>query len=176
MWPPLTQTNVAVAGQTVATMITNAASVVDTLYSVGASRTTLVVWGGTNDLYFGADAATTYSRIVSYCNARKAAGWRVAVLTILPRTQSGIPAGFETERAALNALLRADAPTATAYSKITTGASYADFLVDVADDSLIGDAGDELNTTYYSSDKVHLVNAGYAIIASYVKNALILLR
>lgn len=51
--------------------------------------------------------------------------------------------------------------------------TFADALADVAADTRIGDAGDELNTTYYHlTDRVHLNNAGYAVVAPIVKAAI----
>lgn len=167
-----TALNYSVGGQTMATMATDAATQIDPLY-YPPQRQVVIAWGGTNDLYFGASAATTYARIVAYATARKAAGWRVILLTILPRSNSGTPAGFEVARQAVNASLLADFPAATGEAGITTGAAYADYLVHVGGDSMIGDAGDELNTTYYL-DKVHLTSAGYAIVADYVKKAILL--
>lgn len=131
----------------------------------------LIAWGGTNDLYFGASAATTYSRIVTYATARKAAGWRVIILSILPRSAGIPPPTFEADRQTVNAALLADFPTATAHTNITRGGAYADFLINIGADTTIGEAGDELNTTYYA-DRVHLTNAGYAIVADYVKKAI----
>lgn len=164
-------TNYAVSGQTAAQMQADAASQIDVILSHANNRITLIAWSGTNDLYFGASATTTYDRIKAYAQARKAAGWRVILLSVLPRTNSGTPAGFETDRQAVNASLRADFPTGTAYSSVLTGASYADYLVDVGNDATIGQAGQTTNTTYYL-DLVHLTNAGYAIVAAYVKNAI----
>lgn len=153
-----------------AQMAADATTQIDPLY-YPPQRQVVIAWAGTNDLYFGASAATTYARIVAYATARKAAGWRVILLTILPRSNSGTPAGFEVARQSVNASLLADFSTATGESGIWTGAAYADYLVHVGGDGTVGDSGDENNTTYYL-DKVHLTSAGYAIIADYVKRAI----
>lgn len=166
--------NFASSGQTTADMIADGVSQVDVQYSEGARRTILIAWSGTNDLYLSASAATTYSRIVAYATARKAKGWRVVILSILPRSGFSTPGAFEANRQSVNAMLLADFPSATAHTNIYTGAAYADYLVDVGADSTIGLAGQESNTTYYT-DLVHLTNAGYAIVAAYVKNAISLL-
>lgn len=131
----------------------------------------LIAWGGTNDLYFGASAATTYSRIVTYATARKAAGWRVVILSILPRSGAATPGTFEADRQTVNASLLADFPTATGQTRITSGGAYADYFINIGADPTIGLAGQEANTTYYA-DLVHLTNAGYAIVADYVKKAI----
>lgn len=167
---PLDWRNVAIGGTDVSQMISRAATRVDPLYRTAPQTKPQIVilWGGTNNL---SNATTTYNNIKSYCTARQTVGWKCVILTILPRTQAGISPSFETLRQSVNASLRADFPTATGESNIWTGASYADYLVDIGSDSTIGDTGDELNTTYYL-DKVHLTSAGYAIIADYVKKAI----
>lgn len=163
--------NFGVSGQTTLDMSADAASQIDPQYSEGARRTLLVAWSGTNDLYLGASAATTYSRIVAYATARKAKGWRVIILSVLPRSGFSTPGAFEASRQTVNATLLADFPTATGQTNIWTGASYADYLVNVGADGTIGLVGQETNTTYYA-DLVHLTNAGYAIVADYVKKTI----
>jgi len=135
-------TNLGVPSETIATMIANDPTVVDPLYSAYRTNNFVLIWGGTNDLYFGADNTTVYNYIVSYAEARRLAGFKVAVFTILPRSAGSPPANFESYRQSINSMLRAN------------WAAFADALIDVATDSRIGDAGDELDTTYYA-DKVH---------------------
>lgn len=151
-------------------MISRAATRVDPFYRTApqAAPQVVIIWGGTNNL---TNATTTYNNIKSYCTARQAVGWKCIILTILPRTQAGISPSFETLRQSVNASLRADFPTATAHANIYTGASYADYLIDIGSDATIGVAGSELNTTYYL-DKVHLANTGCAVAADYVKKAI----
>lgn len=119
----------------------------------------LVLWGGTNDLRFGASADEVYSRIESYARARRATGYRVLVLTILPRSNSTTPEGFEIQRQALNARLRA------------SWRDFADMLIDVAADPRIGDAGDELDARYFT-DRLHMTPLGYSLIAAHVAESL----
>lgn len=166
-----TAVNLGLSSITMATMETRAATTVDPYRSPINNRTMLIAWGGTNDLFFGASAATTYSRIVTYATARKAAGWRVVILSILPRSAGTPPPTFEADRQTVNAALLADFPTATGQTRITSGGAYADYLIDVGADPTIGCAGCQTNTTYYA-DLVHLTNAGYAIVADYVKKAI----
>jgi lysophospholipase L1-like esterase len=139
------------SGDTMATMINEASADVDALVTLGS---TVLVWGGTNDLAGGASAATVYARIQNYCAGRRYFGLRCAVLTMLPRSDAGLPGSFEVDRQTINTNIR------------NNWATFADSLVDVAADGRIGDAGDELDSTYYNADKVHLKNAGYAIVAS----------
>jgi lysophospholipase L1-like esterase len=144
--------------QKVSDMNTDAASEIDPLYSAGYIKNVIVVWGGTNDLFFSDSAATTYSRLQTYWAARRSAGWKVVATTILPRTEAGTPAGFETARQSVNTSIRGDT-------------SLYDALADVAADSRIGDAGDSDDTTYYNSDKVHLNTTGAGVVAGIVATA-----
>ncbi len=150
--------NFGVGGQTVLAMTTDAAAQIDVLYD--SSRLSIVaVFGGTNDLVNGAaSAATVYSRIVTYCQARRAAGWKVVVGTILPRSSANAGAAFEADRQTVNTSIR------------TNWATFADALADVGADATIGAAGAETNTAYYS-DAIHPTTLGYEIVASYFRTA-----
>lgn len=158
-------TSVAQAGVTLQAITAIASTWVDVLLDSGQARRVNAIWAGTNDLSGGTSGADVYAHLVSYCNARRAAGWnRIAVFTALPRSEVGIVPGHEARRQAFNTLVRANYTT------------FADGLVDVAADSRIGDDGDELDRTYYDSDRVHLVNAGQAVVtelASPVIDALV---
>lgn len=155
-----TYQNIGVSGQTVVQMSSDAATQVDPVYSSTRTSNILSLLGGTNDLYFGANGLTTYNNIVAYSQARRLAGFKVIVNTILPRSNSGTPLTFETDRQTINTLIRSNWTT------------FADGISDIASDSRIGDAGDETNTTYFSPDKVHLTNTGYGVIANYVVAAI----
>lgn len=170
MGDQFTALNYGVGGKTAAQLISIVGASVNALY-YPPQRQFVVVWAGTNDLYFGASAATTYSNIKALCQTFKNAGYLVVLLSILPRTNSGTPGTFETDRQTVNASLRSDFPTATGQTRITSRASYADYLIDIGDDPTIGQAGQTTNTTYYL-DLVHLTSAGYAIPAEYVKKAI----
>lgn len=144
--------NVAVAGQTLAGMQSDAAAEVDPLYSAGLTKNIVVCWGGLLDVNGGANVATTLTRMQTYCAARQAAGWQVVVLTCLPSNYIS-----EADRGALNTGIR------------NNYAGWADALADIAADSRIGDAGDNNDATYYNnsdSNKTHLTAAGFAVVAS----------
>lgn len=164
-----TALNYSVGGQTLAQMQADAATQIDVLYN-SQQRRGLQWWGGTNDLYFGASAATTITRAQAYYSARQAIGWRQVEVGMLPRTQSGLPATFEADRQAIRTSRLAQYSIATAETNVWKD-SNGNFYVDLGGDTTIGDAGDENNTTYYL-DKVHLTDAGYAIVATYVKKAI----
>lgn len=156
-----TYQNFGVGGQTVASMNSDAVTQIDQEYS--SSRTTNIIssWGGVNDLAASGyvDAPTTYNRIVAYAQARRSAGFKVIVSTILPQSATG-PVDYETSRQTVNNLVRSNWTT------------FADGISDIASDSVVGQAGAELNSTYYQSDKIHMTNVGYGIAASYVTAAI----
>ena len=150
--------NLGVPGQTTQMMQADAAAEVDAL-ARGRRSPVLVVWEGTNDLAYGTDppfdAEAAYRHLAAYCRARRAAGFRVVLLTVLPREGS---AEFETARTALNDRLRAG------------WRGFADGLADVAADGAVGRAGAEFDERYYR-DTVHLTAAGYGVVARRVAEA-----
>lgn len=164
--------NIAVGGQTLVNMQSDAVTQIDTQYSVDNARTLLVWWGGTNDEYFGANAATTISRSLTYYNGRKAASWRQIEIGMLPRTNSGTPAGFETDRQTIRTSKLTQYSIATSETNIWKNAD-GNFYVDLGGDPTVGQAGQTTDTTYYL-DLVHLTGTGYAIVANYVKKAILL--
>lgn len=149
--------NFGIGGQTIATMQTDAATQVDVLYA-SPEKSVVFAWGGTNDIAAGETSATVITRIQTYCAARKAAGFKVVVFTILPNG-GPVPPDYETKRLDVNNSVRANYAT------------YADALCDIGANCYVGDADDVNDTTYYQSDKIHLTNAGYAIVAALAKTA-----
>jgi lysophospholipase L1-like esterase len=141
--------NMGLGGEKVTEMIAEAAAKVDVMYDAAKARNIVAIWGGTNDLYTGDTAENTYANLQTYCAARRAAGWKVVVVTTLPR---GANDPFEANRQTYNTSIRAG------------WATFADALADVAADSRIGDAGDNSDGTYYS-DGTHLNNTGYGVVA-----------
>lgn len=118
------------------------------LYNASAAINVASVWMGTNDLSLKArDGAATYAIIRAYCLALKAAGFRVLAWTTMPRNNASDPPWFETERAAMNALL------------VANWATFADTLVDIAGDKRFGVANANLDTTFFS-DGVHINDTG----------------
>jgi lysophospholipase L1-like esterase len=151
--------NVGVGGETTATMIVNAPTVVDPKLAAGANNV-VCFHGGTNDIYYGATDITTYSRIVTYCQARQAAGWQVIVATITPRSDAGTPVNQDTYRLSVNTMIRANWTT------------FASGIADIGGDANMGTLGAELNTQYYNGDKVHHNPNGYRVLAGYFLAAL----
>lgn len=170
-----TALNYGVGGKTAAQLNSTQPALVNPLY-YPPQKKIVVVWAGTNDLYFGASAATTYTNIKALCQSFKTTGFTVILIDILPRSNSGTPGTFETDRQTVNASLLADFPTATGQTRITSGSpGYADYLIHIGGDPTIGLAGQTTNTTNYL-DLVHLTTVGYGIIAAYVKNAIYLIN
>jgi lysophospholipase L1-like esterase len=154
--------NQAVSGQTTQQMIDDGVSQIDALHSNLKRANIVVLWAGTNDIYFGASAETTYNRIVEYAKARRVAGSKVVVTTILPRSNEGTPQTFEANRQYVNTRIRENWTT------------FADAIADVAANTDIGEPHDELNKRYYP-DGVHLNNRGYAIVAHIVRDQIVTL-
>lgn len=136
-------------------MIVGEGAAADALYSP-AKPSLLFLWAGTND---SDDAPAIYANYQTYCAARRVAGFKVAVVTMLPRYP--LQPANETRRLAFNALVRGG------------WAGFADALCDVGGDQTIAkDQSSLSNTTYYSTDQTHLITAGYGIVAGYAKTAI----
>jgi lysophospholipase L1-like esterase len=149
--------NLGVQGEEIASMTAAAHARVDPLYDTRVRRNVVVIWGGTNDLSNGRSVTEVYHDLVSYCRGRRARGYNVVVLTLLPR---GKDKRFEAEREELNAKIRA------------TWHRFADGLADVGNDPTIGSPGAQKNQRYYRIDNTHLTAAGYAIVAQHVEAVL----
>ena len=128
-------------GAVIADMLADAPVEVDARYRADADLDLCVVLAGGGDFRKGLTAAEVYQSLRTYCLGRRAAGFRVVVLSVLP--YSG-PVTFEATRLAYNALLR------------DTWHEFADGLADIASDVRIGDAGDNLDRQFYGSDGRHL--------------------
>lgn len=152
--------NYAVGGQTLDDMTADAVAQIDGAYPTDGRRPVVAAWGGTNNLKIGETGAATHTKYSDYLKARKAAGFTTLAVTMLPRSDAGVDAGYETQRQAFNTAVR------------TNWRGYADRLVDLAADTRIGDAGDETNTTYFHTDLVHLNNTGRGIVAAAYRDAL----
>ena len=154
--------NRGVNSQTTADMLADAAADVDALYDPALAANVVVCWEATNHVFYGASSADAIAAIWSYCDGRRAAGFRVALVTLLPRddwTGSGIPgatdadkrAEFEIRRATVNAAYRQDWPL------------HADAIIDLAIDARLADP----HATTYFADLTHLTAAGNGIVADY---------
>ena len=152
---PYNYRNFAVSGSQISDL-TNRAALVDALYSPLRAKNILYAWIGTNDMALGGLTPTqTYNALVTYCAARRAAGWKVIVRTMIPRSTLS-----DASRLSYNASIRAGWQT------------FADGLDDLGNDPILGQAGVQSNTNYYSADQTHLTPAGYGIAATYASAAI----
>lgn len=146
--------NLGASTETLSDMITQQASLFPKLYSFHVKRV-VIIFGGTNDIFFGANGQTAYSRLVTYCNNVRALLNRPYLITasMIARGEDNIPAGFEDNRQDFNSRLRAG------------WSGLVDAFYDVASDVRLGAPTAYNNTTYFDADKTHLNNAGYALLA-----------
>jgi hypothetical protein len=140
----------ASAGARVDDMLLEAPYEVDARFQPEADLNVCLVLAGGGDFRAGATAASMYQSVRTYCEQRRAAGFRVIVLTVLPchRTDT-----FEVTRLAFNAMLR------------DGWRDFADGLADIGADPRIGDTGDEYDAQFYRVDQLHLTAAGNAVMA-----------
>jgi lysophospholipase L1-like esterase len=143
-------------------MLDQAASQIDVHYNAAKENNIAILWAGTNDLGLDADTAENVEAgIAAWCAGRQASGFQVLVCT-LTANQSGF-GGIDknvlnAERLELNALIRENWP------------NYADGLVDLAEDPILGSFERALTDRVYWVDGLHLTNLGYAIVARTIAN------
>lgn len=151
--------NYGVPGDTVQMMLNHQQYVIAN-YDLSYKRNILAIWGGINDLMWSESSpAQILSLLQTYWQNARNAGFKVLAFTITPSSYAGIAADFESRRQNLNTLIR------------LSGANY-DALADLAADSRIGQAGDELNQAYFYTDRCHLVDSGFEIVASIAEAAI----
>jgi hypothetical protein len=154
--------NTAVGGKTMATMKTEAATVDAPYFTPGSQRNVNVLWGGTNDLYNypASTPVTVFRDLIATVQFRKSVGYQVFVPTMISRC--GFAQDGTTTMASLkngyNALIRGGA--------LRYGYTVVDFGVDP---HLDPDAACT-DTNYYTGG-LHLLDAGYALIAGYVSTS-----
>lgn len=124
-------------------------------FSSDATKNIIIGWNGVNQLRVGQTAEQIYTTAKNFGNYWKSQGWSVGICTEL-NDSTGT---FTTVRNDYNTLLRADSPTSTGTSLWTSGATYCDFLIDIAGNSNIGGDSSPSNPTYFF-DGLHLTTAG----------------
>lgn len=117
------------------------------------AKTTPVYWCliGANDLN---NAATWVASLKTFLQARQAAGWKVCLATVLPRTA----VGFNALRATANASILAD-PT------------FYDAIASFGSEQTVGTDAAASDTDYYS-DGTHPTALGHAYLAATCEPAL----
>jgi|GEM_PF-4729796 len=129
-------TNLGVVGAQMATMLTSAQSIVDTLFIPGI-KNVCVIWGGTNDFAVaGASVATVESYLSEYIAARHAIGWQVVSVEMLDRGDVNV----DTQKNAYNAFMLG------LPNSLDAAVTISPLLV--AD-------GASSNATYFQADKIH---------------------
>ncbi|MBN9202035.1 MAG: SGNH/GDSL hydrolase family protein [Microbacterium chocolatum] len=167
--PRATWHNLGINSRSSSQLLMDASTRVDPLF-VDGSNNVVVVWIGTNDITSAAPGVgATYDNIVAYCNGRRSIGFKIAVVTTIPRQDETTWPGFEARRTELNTLIRAN------------WENFADVLVDTDTDPVFSDPSAPFNPRYYreavqtgisSGGGTHLTTEGYARIASLVRTAL----
>ena len=120
------------------------------------AATAAVVCCGSNDANSGRTGPQIAADLAAMCRGLRAAGIKVVVVTVTPRTSGGDPAAIAVALTAANAAIR------------STYATFADALVDWAADPRLSDP---TNATYFS-DGCHTTDAGDGVKAQLVKAAL----
>jgi hypothetical protein len=141
--------NLGVAGYTVDDLISITIPAIIALYS-GNPMVTVYVWIGSNSLM----DADLYSKIAQCHNMLKAAGIKTVAFTLTPRgdaeSYGGTTISWDNNRITTNELIRANWIT------------FASALVDLALETRLLNWND---ATYFQADKIHLKDAGYALVA-----------
>lgn len=110
------------------------------------------VWCGINDIGTGVSLATLKANYVSIVSALKAAGFFVIALTLPPSNYTGgayVP-GYAANVPPFNAWILA-------------GSSGADVVCNSGQDTLLSNPA---NFTYFYTDELHLITAGYNVVAT----------
>lgn len=155
--PLVTTANIGVGGQTTAQMLSDVRHQTDPLFTTGEPDV-YVAWEVTNDLYFGASADSAYARIVTLCQGQRESGWRVVVMTPMPRGNAVDPADWEARRQIVLTRMRQN------------WKSFADQIVDIAADPRMGSYASLDDKTLFR-DRVHLGPEGTKIVAALTEPA-----
>lgn len=122
----------------------------------------IVFWEITNnahDLVDDTEGTALFANVVAYCDQVRNHDLICVCLTGIARDMPSFDDANITSRIiACNNLMRADP------------SSFCDLLVDVGALTQFDSKADTTNTTYYNSDRTHLTNTGYDLIATTVFN------
>jgi len=142
-----------------ANLTTQLPIVVDPLYRPDGLKNILVLWTGWNDMQGvgGVSALTFLTNLATYTSLARAIGWKVVFVSCPPADYAG-QADYSTKRLTVNAAVATDSII------------YCDAYADTSADAIIGDDANTSDTTYWT-DKIHMTNAGYALVAPYIYTA-----
>jgi len=143
----------AVSGDSVAAI--NARFTATNANKIAGVQNILAVWIGVNSS--GDTAETIFNSIKSYCLNAKSQGWEVLLCTEIDAQDAlRVSNSWSTKYLALNTAIKNDP-------------SFYNYLADLGANAELQNA---TNTTYFSTDKIHLTNAGYDKVAATIKAAI----
>lgn len=121
----------------------------------------VVMWEGTNDMTLnGLTGAQAYANLVTACDTIRNTGAKLVLLTAISRGDGGTPSATQTKIEDYNTLMMANS------------SSICDSLYDPFANSVFNTVAATSNTTYYTTDKIHLASAGQSIIVSGITSAI----
>jgi hypothetical protein len=152
--------NTAVSASIISNLVSRAAT--DDARIVVGDTNILSVLIGANDLNT-VDAATFLASLTSYLDARRAAGWIVVCLTVLPRVSAGTDPNFEARRQTANAAIRGY-PGVHCDAVVDLDTTIMGLLASASDTSLYGDGlhPTTLGQTY--------IEAAYALVVDGIQS------
>lgn len=153
----VTYQNFGVAGQTIDQMQSDVVSQIDSLvstYDILIGTEIINQWG----LNTSQSKETIYTKYKQYFLDRKAAGWKVVCATTPIDQGYYVRANWSIDRAWFISQMLTEFP------------SLGIFVINIGGDSRMSDW---TNTTYYTADKIHPTNTGYAVWAEIAFNFLI---
>jgi lysophospholipase L1-like esterase len=137
--------NQGLAGEPLSFLLGVAFERIDPLYRSFRSQNWVIIWAGVNDM-LGFNPSTpdtpavVYNNLKTYCNQRKAIGFKVMVATLPPSSYAGTAASYESSRLSFNSMVRANY------------ISFADEILDIGGDHNLGNPA---NTATNTIDGLH---------------------
>lgn len=121
----------------------------------------------TNQIAAGGTLAATKASAINYCDAARAAGWKLAFVIPTPRA-SVTDSGYSSSLSAWsNAGEKSVYDDACTYFR--NAPQHYDYLIDLPATASLNDP---LDTTYYSADGVHMTTAGVLAKAQAIHDAM----
>jgi len=159
--------NVAESGEKIIDDMLDDVAVTDAYYNATKAHNIAILWAGTNDLGTDSDtAANVYAGLAAWCLGRQQAGFQVLICTLTVNRHGYVgvdDAELDSRIQAVNTLLRANWP------------NFADGLVDLGADPILGSYTLAATDRVYWADGLHLKAPGDLIVAKIVKDAIALL-
>lgn len=117
----------------------------------------VIVWEGINDMGAGGlNGTQAYNNLVTICANIRATGAKAVLLNVIPANLTPTYPNWEINRGICNSLIAANQAT------------ICDLFVDLTANAAFSSATAYNDVTYYHSDKIHLTNVGYDLVASIV--------